>query len=127
MNSSVAVISLGGKQHLVSQGATVVVNKLSAKVGEIFVLPDLLGGPTVQAKVLSHQLGKKVNGLKFKAKTRYFKRYGHRQSQTSVEIVSIGSVAEKSGSEPIKPVAKKPMRAKKVATARAKKAVDGKI
>ena len=87
----------------------------------------LLGGPTVQAKVLAPQLGKKVNGLKFKAKTRYFKRYGHRQSQTSVEIVSIGSITEMSEPEPIKPVAKKPLRAKKAATVRPKKAEDGEV
>ena len=124
MESTVAIISLGGKQHLVSQGATVVVNKLDSKEGEVLDLPDMLSNRTVQAKVVSHQLGKKVNGLKFKAKTRYFKRYGHRQSQTSVEVVSIGAASQKA-TETAKPTVKKTTPAKKVTSVKAKKVTDG--
>ncbi|MEK7534943.1 MAG: 50S ribosomal protein L21 [Patescibacteria group bacterium] len=114
MESTVAIVSLGGKQHLVTQGATVVVNKLDSKEGEILDLPDMLSNRTVQAKVVSHQLGKKVNGLKFKAKTRYFKRYGHRQSETTVEVVSIGASSQKAAIETAKPAVKKTVPAKKV-------------
>src|SRR3989344_2605360 len=126
MESTVAIISLGGKQHLVSQGATVVVNKLDSKEGEVLDLPDMLSNRTVQAKVVSHQLGKKVNGLKFKAKTRYFKRYGHRQSETTVEVVSIGAGSQKAVAETVKPTVKKATPAKKVTAVKAKKVTDAK-
>src|SRR3990167_3795433 len=129
MESTVAIISLGGKQHLVSQGATVVVNKLDSKEGEVLDLPDMLSNRTVQAKVVSHQLGKKVNGLKFKAKTRYFKRYGHRQSQTSVEVVSIGVGSQKATTQTAKPAVKKATTAQKTTVANppagGKKVTDG--
>jgi large subunit ribosomal protein L21 len=125
MESTVAIISLGGKQHLVSQGATVVVNKLDSKEGETFKLPDMLSNRSVQVKVVSHQLGKKVNGLKFKAKTRYFKRYGHRQSETTVEVVSIGAVTQKAA-ETVKPTVKKAAIAKKATSVKAKKVTDAK-
>ncbi|MEK7202531.1 MAG: bL21 family ribosomal protein [Patescibacteria group bacterium] len=103
MESIIAIVSLGGKQHLVSQGAKVVVNKLDSVEGEILNLPDMLSDRTVQVKVMSHQLGKKVNGLKFKAKTRYFKRYGHRQQETTVEVISLDATVQK---PKVKPVAK---------------------
>ena len=96
MESMIAIIDLGGKQHLVSQGARVVVNRLATPEGDILKLPDLLSDRIVQTKVVSHTLGKKVNGLKFKAKTRSFKRYGHRQQETLVEVVSIEGLNQKS-------------------------------
>ena len=131
MESTIAIISLGGKQHLVSQGETVVVNKLTSKEGEILNLPDMLSDRTVQAKVISHQLGKKVNGLKFKAKTRYFKRYGHRQSESTVEVVTLNAVTKKSAVETAKPAAKKSTTStstgeKKTAAVKTEKSDDGK-
>lgn len=132
MESTIAIVTLGGKQHLVSQGATVVVNKLDSAEGTILKLPDMLSDRTVEAKVVSHQLGKKINGLKFKAKTRYFKRYGHRQNETTVEVLSLDSVAQKPKAEPtaeptIKKIATKkpaspPVDGKKLVTA--KKAIN---
>lgn len=122
MSSTIAIIELGGKQHLVKQGAKLVVNKLASKEGDTLDLPNMLDGQIVQAKILSHQLGKKVNGLKFKAKTRYFKRYGHRQAQTSVEILSIGERSEpkvaavKSPAKKTTPKKPAPKRTKKVLT-----------
>jgi large subunit ribosomal protein L21 len=131
MESTIAIVSLGGKQHLVSQGATVVVNKLDAVEGEILDLPDMLANRTVQAKVLSHQLGKKINGLKFKAKTRYFKRYGHRQRETTVEVISLDNPVQKPKIQTEEPVTKKTAPSdltvgKKVATAKTKKVNDAK-
>lgn len=133
MESTIAIVSLGGKQHLVSQGAKFVVNKLDSVEGEILNLPDMLSDRTVQAKVISHQQGKKVNGLKFKAKTRYFKRYGHRQQETTVEVISLDATVQKPKAEAvIKPVAKKVSSSaaagsKKVATAKPKKVTDAKV
>ena len=119
MESTIAIVSLGGKQHLVSQGTRFVVNQLTNKVDETLDLPDLLSDRVVQVRVISHQLGKKVNGLKFKAKTRYLKRYGHRQPESIIEVVSIGGAVVKA---PIKTA--QPKTAKKVAV-KVKKVTDG--
>lgn len=133
MESTIAIVSLGGKQHLVSQGAKVVVNKLDSAEGEILNLPDMLSDRTVQVKVISHQQGKKINGLKFKAKTRYFKRYGHRQQETTVEVISLDATVQKpKATSTVKSVAKKvspptPAGSKKVATAKTKKVLDVKV
>ena len=105
MSSAVAVIELGGKQHLVRPGARVVANRLGNAEGETFQLVDLLSNQSVQARIVGHELGAKVSGLKFKPKTRYLKRYGHRQQQTVVEIVSIGAstAAVAAPAQPIRP------------------------
>ena len=117
MDSTIAIVSLGGKQHLVSQGTRFVVNQLTNKVDETLDLSDLLSNRAVRVKVISHQLGKKVNGLKFKAKTRYLKRYGHRQPESTVEVVAIGEAVNPT---PLK-TAVKPKTAKKTIAAKSKK------
>jgi large subunit ribosomal protein L21 len=86
-----AVVESGGKQHLVAAGTRVIVNRLSAKEGDILTLKSLLDETPVAVRVLAHQRGVKINGLKFKSKTRYMRRYGHRQEQTVLEVVSIGA------------------------------------
>ena len=117
----VAIIELGGKQHLVSQGAALQVNRLTNQEGDIIIVKDVLTGTTVQLKVVKHFLGKKISGLKFKNKVRYIRHYGHRQHLTGLEVTSFGEVAKTK--ETIKAVAapkatekkaaKKPTAAKK--------------
>ena len=104
MESTIAIVSLGGKQHLVSQGTRFVVNQLANNVDETLDLPDLLSTRVVQVKVISHQLGKKINGLKFKAKTRYLKRYGHRQPESTIEVVLIGGAVVKAPLKTARPI-----------------------
>ena len=99
MNKKIAIIELGGKQHLVHEGAKVVVNKISQEIGKIISLTNILNNEPVSVKLTAHLQGPKISGLKFKAKTRYFKRYGHRQQLSSVEVISIGEVAVKTRSE----------------------------
>ncbi len=116
-NSPTAIIELGGKQHIVSNGAKVVVNRLKNEEGETITAKDMLGGADIQLKVVSHMLGKKINGLKFKSKVRYTRHYGHRQQLTTLEVLAgtAPKVAEAKISEPkTEKVAKKPA-AKKVA------------
>ncbi|MEK7171243.1 MAG: 50S ribosomal protein L21 [Patescibacteria group bacterium] len=126
MDSKIAIIELGGKQHLVKEGVLIVVNKLVTPQGESLPLINILNGEAVVAKVVSHQLGKKIHGLKFKAKTRYLKRYGHRQSETTVEVVSIGGKPAAVAPAPStkKPVSKKP-EAKKTLVAKTKEVING--
>lgn len=90
-----AIIELGGKQHLVTAGDRVSVNRLSAAEGDRVTAKNQLDGATVELKVTALSFGPKINGLKFKNKIRYLKRYGHRQPLTLLEVVSIGGkVAE---------------------------------
>ena len=117
MEKAVAIVELGGHQHLVNEGAFIVVNKINQKEGETFTSPNLLNAHVVSLKVKAHQKGPKISGLKFKAKTRYFKRYGHRQDQTVVEVLSIGAkTAEKTVATVKETVVKKTATKKAVTT-----------
>jgi large subunit ribosomal protein L21 len=119
ISKSAVVIEMGGKQHLAFSGDQITVEKLNNKEGETVKTNDLLTGKELLFKVIAHKLGKKVNGLKFKNKVRYLKRYGHRQQLTVIEeIVEVAKVApikkaeEKTVTKPVKKTAT----AKKVAT-----------
>lgn len=104
-----AVVSTGGKQLKVEQGAEAVVERLAAEVGEavtfdvlfvadgesIVVDGDALAAATVTAEVLEHFKGDKQLVFKFKKRKGYKRTKGHRQEQTRVRItdVSLGSSA----------------------------------
>ncbi|MBI2450577.1 MAG: 50S ribosomal protein L21 [Candidatus Nealsonbacteria bacterium] len=99
-----AVIKTGGKQYIVAPGQKIKVEKLDKKEGSEIAFNEVLlleksnyleiGSPFVQdakvtAKVLSHGKGEKVIAYKYKAKKRYHRKKGHRQSFTEVEITSL--------------------------------------
>jgi len=99
-----AVIKTGGKQYLVSPGQKIKIEKLDAKEGREVTFKDVLllekggkieiGNPLVEGakvagKIISEGKGKKVIVFKFKAKTRYRVKRGHRQPFTEVEITKI--------------------------------------
>ncbi len=94
-----AVISISGKQFTVSAGDKLVLNSLFNEVGDT-VTPDVLmtmdggkvtlGSAPVELKVLEHKLGDKIRVYKMKAKKRYRRNKGHRQSLTVVEVTSVG-------------------------------------
>ncbi len=100
-----AIIATGGKQYKVSEGDIIKVEKLDANVGESFTFDQVLivndgemkiGNPTVQgatveASVLSEGRGKKVIVYRYKRKTGYHKKNGHRQSYTEVKIDKINA------------------------------------
>ncbi len=98
-----AVIKTGGKQYVVEQGQTLSVESLKADVGAFVDLPMLLkadgerveiGAPllagTVSAEIVSHGRAPKISVVKYKAKSRYTRRVGHRQNFTKIKIVKIG-------------------------------------
>ena len=100
-----AVIETGGKQYLVSPKEKLIVEKLSAKVGESVIFDKVLlknnddkvevgkpylSGAKVMAKVLDQNKADKLVVFKYRAKSRYRRKIGHRQQQTVVEIESIG-------------------------------------
>jgi large subunit ribosomal protein L21 len=99
-----AVIKTGGKQYRVEKGSILRVEKLSdVKDGKVtfdqVLLTDdgketKIGTPTVAgakvtATVLGDGRGPKIYVVKYKAKSRYYKKRGHRQPFTEVKIDSI--------------------------------------
>lgn len=99
-----AVILTGGKQYKVSEGDVVRVEKLEAGVGEeitfdqvLLVMNDgdvkigspALSGVTVTGTVEEQGKAKKVVVYKYKRKTGYHKKAGHRQLYTAVKIEKI--------------------------------------
>ena len=100
-----AIIATGGKQYKVSEGDVIKVEKLDAKVGESFTFDQVLivndgevkvGDPTVagasvEASVVSEGRGKKVIVYRYKRKSGYHKKNGHRQSYTEVKIEKINA------------------------------------
>lgn len=98
-----AVVRAGGRQEKVEVGTIVVLDRQQAKVGEKLELPavllvdgdavttdaDKLAKVTVTAEVLGDERGPKIVIQKFKNKTGYKKRQGHRQDLTRVKITGI--------------------------------------
>lgn len=99
-----AIIKTGGKQYKVSPGETLNLEKISGKpkekisFKEVLLLVDdkkiHLGQPLVKnaivtAEILEQKKDKKIRVAVFKAKSRYRKVKGHRQSITRVKIVKI--------------------------------------
>jgi large subunit ribosomal protein L21 len=106
--SSYAIISLGGKQYRVQEGERLLVDRLRVDEGatvEPRVLlvggngaPDLSPSTTVTARVVGHELGKKIRIGKYRRRTGYKKHTGHRSKLTRIEIESIGAAAKRSKS-----------------------------
>ncbi len=99
-----AVIETGGKQYRVEEGDTVRIERLDAALGQSLTLERVLlvaDGQTVQvgapvvsgarvtATVLGHGRGRKVVVLKYRAKTHYRRKLGHRQGFTTLKIEKI--------------------------------------
>ncbi len=110
--SSYAIISLGGKQYRVREGERLLVDRLREDEGatlEPRVLlvggdgaPDLAPSTTVTARVVGHELGKKIRIGKYRRRTGYKKHTGHRSRLTRIEIEAIGGAkrAAKAAAKP---------------------------
>ena len=99
-----AVIKSGGKQHKVSEGEEILLEKISLDEGEVIEFSEvlavnkdgnlnvgkpLLEGAVVKGKVLNHLKTKKITVIKMKRRKDYRKKQGHRQNLTKVKIESI--------------------------------------
>lgn len=97
-----AVIATGGKQYRVSEGDVIRVEKLDAEKGDTVTFDqvlaiggdqlkvgDAVSGATVEAEVLRTARDRKVVVYKYKPKTGYHKKHGHRQYFTAVKINKI--------------------------------------
>lgn len=119
--STYAVVETGGKQYRVEKGASLLVDRLSAKEGEVVALRAVmfrddevvadqkqLEKVKVEAKVAEHLRGPKIKVFKYKPKKGYRRRAGHRSELTKLEIVELKMGARKAAAKKEKkPAAKK--------------------
>ena len=98
-----AIIATGGKQYKVSEGDIITIEKLGVEAGEKVTFDQVLvvggddikvgdpavAGATVEASVVKEGRAKKVIVYKYKRKTGYHKKNGHRQAFTQVKIEKI--------------------------------------
>ena len=105
MSSNVvyAIVKAGGRQEKVAVGDVVVVDRLAEQAGATVQLPAILlvdgetitsdaeklAKVTVTAEVLNDLRGPKIVIQKYKNKTGYKKRQGHRQELTRIKITDI--------------------------------------
>ena len=100
-----AIIATGCKQYKVTEGDVIKVEKLGAEKdsvvtfdqvlavnnGELKVGTPTVAGATVKATVIEEGRGKKIIVYKYKRKTGYHKKNGHRQAYTKVKIDTINA------------------------------------
>ena len=100
-----AIVKTGGKQYKVAEGDVIEVEKLTGKAGDAVALTAVLlvdgadlvtdaaklAKVSVSGEVVAHTKGPKIRIHKFKNKTGYHKRQGHRQKLTQVKVNGIES------------------------------------
>ena len=100
-----AIIATGGKQYKVEEGDVIKVEKLGVEAGETVTFDQVLalngdklvvGNPTVAkasvtATVIEEGKNKKVIVYRYKRKSGYHKKNGHRQPYTKVKIEKINA------------------------------------
>lgn len=99
-----AVIKSGGKQHRVTAGEQLKLEKLPGEVGEAITFADVLllsndgavtvgtpivSGAIVTGKIIEQGRGKKIRVFTYKRRKNIRRRLGHRQHYTLVEITKI--------------------------------------
>lgn len=99
-----AVVKIQGKQHLVTAGQKLIVDRLPGKAKdkvefkEVLLTIDgdkvkvgqpLVKGSSVTVEIIAQVKGEKIRVSKFKAKSRYRRVRGHRQLETELKIVKI--------------------------------------
>jgi len=99
-----AIIATGGKQYKVSEGDVIKVEKLAVEAGDTVTFDDVLAvsadkllvgddvkNASVTASVVENGKGKKVIVYRYKRKSGYHKKNGHRQAYTQVKIEKINA------------------------------------
>ena len=101
-----AIVRAGGRQEKVAVGDVLELDRLATEPGETVQLPALLvvsddstvtsdpaalADVAVSAEVLEHGKGPKIRILRYKNKTGYRRRQGHRQPLTRVKVTAIES------------------------------------
>ena len=100
-----AIVKTGGKQYRVAEGDVIEVEKLDGAPGDAVSLAAVLlvdgerlvtdarqlADVAVTGEVVAHTKGPKIRIHKFKSKSGYHKRQGHRQPLTQVKVTGIAS------------------------------------
>lgn len=100
-----AIVRSGGKQQRVAVGDVIEIDQVADKPGDSLTLPavllvdgetvtsdrDALAKVAVTAEVVEPTRGPKITIVKFKNKTGYRKRQGHRQRYTRVKVTDISN------------------------------------
>jgi large subunit ribosomal protein L21 len=109
-----AVIETGGKQHRVTEGQRLNVERLGRRVaedGSLSLEPRLvvdggrvlaggeLAGARVEARVVGDAKGPKIRGFTYRPKSRARRRWGHRQRYATIEITGITAGTTAGGTE----------------------------
>lgn len=97
-----AIVATGGKQYRVEEGQKLEVERLGGTGSEVELRPVMivdgddvlatpsdLEGASVSATVLDEVKGPKIDGFIYKSKTNNRRRYGHRQTYSTIEITGI--------------------------------------
>ena len=98
-----AIIKTGGKQYVVEEGKVISIEKLDVEEGAEVTFDEVLlvsgddvkigqtnvAGAKVKGKVLEQGKERKIRIFKYKAKSNYRRRQGHRQPFTKVKIEKI--------------------------------------
>jgi large subunit ribosomal protein L21 len=104
--AKIAIIETGGKQHLVTDGTVLYVEKMTGveKVGEkinfdkVLLVDDgkeakvgapYLSGAKVSAELIENGREDKVVVIRYRQKSRYYKKRGHRQPYAKVRITAL--------------------------------------
>lgn len=106
-----AIVRSGGKQHRVAVGDVITVDRLAAPPGDTVVLPavlhvdgaavtsapDALSRVRVSAEVVAAAKGPKIDILRYKNKSGYRRRQGHRAKLTTLRVTGIDAGLEANG------------------------------
>lgn len=110
-----AIVATSGKQFRVSEGDRIVVDRVSANVGQTVRLDSVLmlggddkplvgtpfvQGAAVEATVVSHRAGDKIIVFKFEARKRKRRKTGHRQQLSELRIGAIRAPGERASGSP---------------------------
>ena len=127
------IVATSGKQFRVSEGDRIVVDRVSANVGETVRLDSVLlvggdGGPmvgtpfvsgaAVEATVVSHRSGDKIIVFKFEARKRHRRKIGHRQQLSELRIGAIRAPGVRPAAKEQPAAAERPASAKPATKAR---------
>lgn len=100
-----AIVRAGGRQEKVAVGDVVVMDRVAGEPGATITMPAVLlvdgtavttdpavlATTKVTAEIVDHRRGPKIDILKYKNKTGYRRRQGHRQELTAVKVTGISA------------------------------------
>ena len=104
--AKIAIIATGGKQYVVAENDVIEIERIEGaenagdKVtfdsvlltddgSSVTVGAPLVKGAKVMGELVTNKRGPKINVIKYRQKSRYFKKKGHRQDLAKVKIVSL--------------------------------------